>query len=49
MGGGGPAAKPKKSVEIIVVGRGEGYSDSWIPIFDAWVFYQLNQPHLFDP
>ena len=37
MGGGGPAAKPKKSVEIIVVGRGEGYSDSWIPIFDAWV------------
>jgi len=38
MGGGGPAAKPKKSVEIIVVGRGEGYSDSWIPIFDAWVF-----------
>ena len=38
MGGGGAAAKPKKSVEIIVVGRGEGYSDSWIPIFDAWVF-----------
>ena len=39
MGGGGAAAKPKKSVEIIVVGRGEGYSDSWIPIFDAWVFW----------
>ena len=38
MGGGGAAAKPKKSVEIIVVGRGEGYSDSWIPILDAWVF-----------
>ena len=41
MGGGGAAAKPKKSVEIIVVGRGEGYSDSWIPIFDAWVFVLL--------
>jgi len=40
MGGGGAAAKPKKSVEIIVVGRGEGYSDSWIPILDAWVLIE---------
>ena len=45
MGGGGAAAKPKKSVEIIVVGRGEGYSDSWIPILDAWVlnFFSKNK------
>jgi len=35
------AAKPKKSVEIIGWG-GEGYSDSWIPILDAWVFKELS-------